>query len=103
MALLGYFCTQYPHAQLSIVFIPGLNFSADSAIKAIMCLDAAGMAMGWRLFDHAAHLGGAVFGLFYAHFGAKYIWANTEPLMKKWHQLRTEVSDRINDRKKRDE
>ncbi|KAG0702683.1 Presenilins-associated rhomboid-like protein, mitochondrial [Chionoecetes opilio] len=104
MALLGYFCTVYPDAQLGIVFIPGLNFSADSAIKAIMCLDAAGMAMGWRMFDHAAHLGGALFGLFYAHFGAEYIWANTEPVMKKWHQLRTDVSEiLVQDSKKGDE
>lgn len=93
MALLGYFCTQYPSAQLSIVFIPGLNFSADSAIKAIMCLDAVGMALGWRMFDHAAHLGGALFGVLYAHFGAKYIWPKTEPLMRKWHELRTEISE----------
>lgn len=102
MALLGYFCTQYPNAQLSIVFIPGFSFSADYAIKGIMCLDAVGMAMGWRMFDHAAHLGGALFGLLYAHFGAKYIWPKTEPLMKKWHELRTEVSERIGDSKRGD-
>ena len=102
MALLGYFCTHYPEAQLSIVFIPGFSFSADTAIKAIMCLDAAGMAMGWRLFDHAAHFGGALFGLFYAYFGPKYIWANTEPVMKKWHQLRTDVNGKIADSKKDD-
>lgn len=102
MALLGYFCTQYPNAQLSIVFVPGLTFSADSAIKGVMCLDAVGMALGWRLFDHAAHLGGALFGLFYAHFGARYIWPKTEPLMKKWHELRTEVSEMIADSKRGD-
>ena len=26
-------------------------------------LDAAGLVLGWKLFDHAAHLGGALFGM----------------------------------------
>jgi hypothetical protein len=33
------------------------------AIKVIMGIDAAGVVMGWKLFDHAAHLGGALFGM----------------------------------------
>jgi hypothetical protein len=28
-----------------------------------MGIDAAGVVMGWKLFDHAAHLGGALFGM----------------------------------------
>ena len=35
MALLGYFCTTHPNAQLGIVFIPGLVFSASTALKVI--------------------------------------------------------------------
>lgn len=100
MALLGYFCTRNPDAQLGIVFIPGLNFSADIALKGVMCLDAVGMALGWRMFDHAAHLGGAVFGLTYAYFGSKYIWANNQSIMKKWHELRTQISAKSEGKKK---
>nr|XP_045614550.1 presenilins-associated rhomboid-like protein, mitochondrial [Procambarus clarkii]XP_045614551.1 presenilins-associated rhomboid-like protein, mitochondrial [Procambarus clarkii] len=103
MALLGYFCTQYPNAQLGIVFIPGLNFSADTALKGVMCLDAVGMALGWRVFDHAAHLGGALFGLIYACYGPKYIWGNSQPLMKKWHELRNEINNRVEGSKTREE
>jgi hypothetical protein len=34
-----------------------------------MALDAAGMVMGWRFFDHAAHLSGILFGIFWCHLG----------------------------------
>lgn len=33
------------------------------ALKAIIAFDTAGLALGWRFFDHAAHLGGALFGM----------------------------------------
>ncbi|XP_066943275.1 presenilins-associated rhomboid-like protein, mitochondrial isoform X2 [Macrobrachium rosenbergii] len=95
MALLGYFCTTHPNAQLGIVFLPGFTFSADTAIKSVMCLDAVGMALGWRMFDHAAHLGGALFGVLYAYFGPRYIWPKSEPLMRQWHEVRTELSEKI--------
>jgi len=26
-------------------------------------MDTAGMILGWKFFDHAAHLGGALFGM----------------------------------------
>lgn len=40
------------------------QFSAGLAIKCIMGLDLVGLLLGWRYFDHAAHLGGALFGLY---------------------------------------
>lgn len=63
MAILGYVCTQYPETQLSIIFLPMYTFSAGVAIKFIMGIDLAGLLLGWRYFDHAAHLGGVLFGL----------------------------------------
>lgn len=33
------------------------------ALKAIILLDAVGLVLGWRVFDHAAHLGGVLFGM----------------------------------------
>jgi rhomboid-like protein len=33
------------------------------AIKVIMSIDAAGVLLGWKFFDHAAHLGGAACGM----------------------------------------
>lgn len=63
MAILAYVCTQYPETQLSILFLPGITFPAGTAIKFVMGLDLAGCIMGWKFFDHAAHLGGALFGM----------------------------------------
>ncbi|EEB89068.1 hypothetical protein MPER_12885, partial [Moniliophthora perniciosa FA553] len=34
-----------------------------------------GIARGWRMFDHWAHLGGAAFGAAYYAYGPK-LWAN---------------------------
>ena len=33
------------------------------ALKAIIAMDTAGLVLGWLVFDHAAHLGGALFGV----------------------------------------
>lgn len=45
------------------MFLPMFQFSAESAIKVMMVIDIAGIFMGWKFFDHAAHLGGALFGM----------------------------------------
>lgn len=92
MAVIAYVCTQFPNTQLGILFIPGWHFSADSAIKFIMCLDLAGIMFRWRLFDHAAHLGGAAFGLFWSYYGKDKIWPQREHIIGLWHQLRGKPS-----------
>ncbi|KAL1132154.1 hypothetical protein AAG570_010111 [Ranatra chinensis] len=63
MGVLGYTCTRYPDLEVSIIFLPFITFKAVSAIKAIIALDAMGIVLGWKFFDHAAHLGGAMFGV----------------------------------------
>lgn len=88
MAILGYVCTQYPDTKLGIIFLPFLTFSAGSAIKVIVGLDLAGVLLGWRIFDHAAHLGGAACGIAWSYWGNHYLWHNREPLLQYWHNLR---------------
>ena len=39
----------------------------------MVMLDILGILRGWRLFDHWAHLSGALFGLFYYKYGVQ-IW-----------------------------
>lgn len=63
MAVLGYVCTRFPDTQINIIFLPMFQFTADSAIKGIVALDLVGCILGWKFFDHAAHLGGALFGM----------------------------------------
>lgn len=53
-----------------------------------MGIDLAGVLLGWRIFDHAAHLGGALFGLFWCHFGSQNVWPLREYFVGYWHELR---------------
>ena len=66
MAVLGAVCTQHPDARLGIAFISDIlpiSFTAGSAQIALIAMDTLGMIFRWRLFDHAAHLGGMLFGM----------------------------------------
>ncbi|XP_019864885.1 presenilins-associated rhomboid-like protein, mitochondrial isoform X2 [Aethina tumida] len=91
MGILGYVCTQYPDTRLGIILIPFFTFSAGAAIKFIVGLDTAGVLMGWKFFDHAAHLGGAATGILYALYGNKYIWQKREPILQYWHDIRGSI------------
>ncbi|CAJ0600258.1 unnamed protein product [Cylicocyclus nassatus] len=74
LGVLGYTCMKIPEARLRIVFVPGFDFSAQSAIIGIILFDLAGLLFRFRMFDHAAHLGGTLFGVFYAMIGDDLIW-----------------------------
>jgi len=52
-----------PDEELCIIFLPMITFSAQSAIFGILAFDTIGLLARWRLFDHAAHLGGTLFGV----------------------------------------
>ncbi|XP_056276989.1 presenilins-associated rhomboid-like protein, mitochondrial isoform X2 [Pseudoliparis swirei] len=89
MAVLAAVCTKMPEAKMGIIFLPMITFTAGNALKALVAIDAAGLILGWRLFDHAAHLGGALFGIWYVSYGHKLIWRKREPLVKLWHDMRS--------------
>nr|XP_037285243.1 presenilins-associated rhomboid-like protein, mitochondrial isoform X2 [Rhipicephalus microplus] len=87
LAVIGALCVQYPDAQLSIICLPFFTFSAAAALKGLLAFDTAGMLFRWHLLDHAAHLGGTVFGMGYVLYGQE-IWKRREPILNTWHQLR---------------
>ncbi|XP_003218448.2 presenilin-associated rhomboid-like protein, mitochondrial [Anolis carolinensis] len=89
MTVLAAVCTKIPEAKLAIIFLPMFTFTAGNALKAIIALDSAGLLLGWKFFDHAAHLGGALFGMWYVTYGNNLIWNNREPVVKAWHTMRT--------------
>ncbi|KAM9853698.1 presenilin-associated rhomboid-like protein, mitochondrial [Aulostomus maculatus] len=89
MTIVAIVCTKLPEAKLSIIFLPMITFTAANALTAILAMDTAGVVLGWKLFDHAAHLGGAMFGIWYVHYGHELIWKKREPFVKLWHDLRT--------------
>ncbi|KAI0782686.1 hypothetical protein C8Q75DRAFT_500552 [Abortiporus biennis] len=63
----------YPDSEVSIMFFPMFHLPAQVAIFGLVGLDVLGIIRGWRLFDHWAHLGGAVFGIWYHTYGMK-VW-----------------------------
>ncbi|KAG9348245.1 hypothetical protein JZ751_001980 [Albula glossodonta] len=89
MTVLAAVCTKMPEAKLAIVFLPMFTFTAGNALSVILSMDLVGLVLGWRFFDHAAHLGGALFGIWYVTYGHDLIWKNREPIVKIWHDLRT--------------
>lgn len=89
MTVLAAVCTKMPEAKLSIIFLPMFTFTAGNALKAIVAMDSAGLILGWQFFDHAAHLGGALFGIWYVTYGHELIWKKREPFVKLWHDFRT--------------
>ncbi|KAK2822368.1 hypothetical protein Q5P01_022433 [Channa striata] len=94
MAVLASVCTKVPEAKLGIIFLPMVTFTAGNALKALVAIDTAGLILGWRLLDHAAHLGGALFGVWYVSYGHKLIWRKREPLVKLWHNMRSPAAGR---------
>ncbi|VDN06537.1 unnamed protein product [Thelazia callipaeda] len=74
MALLVYTCMKLPDARLKIVFVPHFDFSAQSAVIGMIAFDFICLLLRFKIFDHAAHLGGSLFGLFYGSFGERFIW-----------------------------
>ncbi|KAG1937821.1 presenilins-associated rhomboid-like protein, mitochondrial [Pimephales promelas] len=94
MTVLAAVCTKTPEAKLGILLLPMVSFTAGNALKALVALDTAGLLLGWRFFDHAAHLGGALFGVWYIAYGNEMIWRNREPLVRLWHELRNKPNGR---------
>ncbi|KAJ3595347.1 hypothetical protein NHX12_004651 [Muraenolepis orangiensis] len=89
MSVLAAVFTKVPEAKLGILLLPMVTFTAGNALKALIAMDTAGLIMGWRFLDHAAHLGGALFGVWYIAYGHKVIWRNREPFVKLWHNIRS--------------
>ncbi|CAL8312912.1 presenilins-associated rhomboid-like protein, mitochondrial isoform X1 [Gadus morhua] len=89
MTVLAAVCAKVPEAKLGIILLPMVTFTAGNALKALIAIDTAGLVMGWRYLDHAAHLGGALFGVWYVAYGHKVIWRNREPFVKLWHSIRS--------------
>ncbi|KAM3866182.1 presenilin-associated rhomboid-like protein A, mitochondrial [Diretmus argenteus] len=90
MTVLAAVCTEVPDAKLGILLLPMVTFTAGNALKALIAIDTAGLILGWRLLDHAAHLGGALFGVWYVAYGHKLLWTKREPLVKMWHDMRSQ-------------
>jgi len=91
LAVVGAVASQFPNSQVSIMLIDQIfphSFSASTAVGALIAIDCVGMLARWKFIDHAAHLGGVLFGIWYLKFGHKIIWGNRESFLQWWHNKR---------------
>jgi len=84
LALITYTCMKMPEQRLSIIFLPMFNFSAESAVYGILIFDLVGLTLAsrFKLFDHAAHLGGSLFGILYAMYGERFYRTKFRPFIQ---------------------
>ncbi|KAJ6591600.1 hypothetical protein DFH09DRAFT_1137486 [Mycena vulgaris] len=62
----------YPHLGITPIFL-NLNIPIPIGVGALVLFDVIGFFRGWRVIDHVAHLGGAVFGAWYYLYGPR-LW-----------------------------
>ncbi|KAI9594480.1 hypothetical protein BDF19DRAFT_444960 [Syncephalis fuscata] len=76
-AIFGLFAScawKYPDAQVHMIFLPMLPIKIGHGLAGLMALDLVGAVRGWQMFDHYAHLSGAISGLLYMQYGHSVIW-----------------------------
>ncbi|KAJ7155427.1 hypothetical protein C8R43DRAFT_884689 [Mycena crocata] len=61
----------FPNLHVSPIFVP-VSVPIQYGVGGMVMLDIIGLLRGWRRFDHVAHLGGAVFGLWYYAYGLRW-------------------------------
>ncbi|OWF44429.1 presenilins-associated rhomboid-like protein, mitochondrial [Mizuhopecten yessoensis] len=91
MAIFGMLAHMVPEARLHVPFVSMVlphSFSMDTGVKFILCMDTLGLILGWRRLDHAAHLGGLLFGYLYARYGRELIWNRRYLVINKWRKFR---------------
>lgn len=75
-------CAHYPDLKVSLIFLPIHSLPISQALPAMMGIDALGMIFDWKIFDHAAHLGGALFGYLFYPVSQDKIWKNRCKIQK---------------------
>ncbi|KAF8524209.1 hypothetical protein JB92DRAFT_2881526 [Gautieria morchelliformis] len=63
----------FPDAQMALFIPTSFSIPIQTGTFGMVALDVIGIIRGWRFFDHWAHLGGAMFGVFYYIYGPR-IW-----------------------------
>lgn len=92
--ILGIYGTLMPESEWSIIFLPMYSFTAENGIKGLLLFDLVGMVVRWGVLDHAAHIGGMLFGIWWITEGYKLV----KPVVKLWHE---EIRDKVTEIVKR--
>ncbi|KAA0197012.1 Rhomboid protein [Fasciolopsis buskii] len=84
-----------PHARLCVPFVVDLvphSFEAGSAALVLLTLEfcSSFIFASRSPVDHAAHMGGLIFGMYYGLSGSDAIWRRRTAIVSWWRQLRGE-------------
>jgi rhomboid-like protein len=88
LGLAGAVMTLFPDHQLIIIFLPMFPIAANYAVKGIIAVDLAGVALKWKFFDHAGHLGGTLCGVGFISYGQEFVLKYQKELVNVWHEFR---------------
>lgn len=75
-------CAHFPELKVSLIFLPIHSVPISQALPLMMGVDALGLLLNWKIFDHAAHLGGSLFGYVFYKTSQHKIWNNRKELQK---------------------
>ncbi|KAJ1830552.1 hypothetical protein LPJ63_004858 [Coemansia sp. RSA 2711] len=62
----------FPRAQIALIFLPFIPMTISQAFPALLAYDFVGAVLGWKTFNHIAHLGGGLYGIAYTEWGIEY-------------------------------
>ncbi|WVR09662.1 hypothetical protein IAU60_006737 [Kwoniella sp. DSM 27419] len=69
----------YPDSNVGIIFVPFISMPIGLGVAGMVTLDLIGLIRGWRMFDHVAHLSGALFGFIYYRWGREtWVWVRQQ-------------------------
>jgi rhomboid-like protein len=74
MGLVGAFALTHQDAVIYVPFLPFIQGPAIAAFGLLMAVDVVGLALGWKVLGHAAHLGGQLFGVAYLFGGQSVLF-----------------------------
>lgn len=88
LGVVGATCLERPDLRLMIIFLPFLTFSSLTALKSIILLDVCGVILKWSFFDHAAHLGGTLFGIYYCSYLRDFMNEKRYKILENWKKIK---------------
>lgn len=78
-------CAHYPELKVSLIFLPIHSVPINQALPLMMGVDSLGILLNWKVFDHAAHLGGSLFGYSFLPISQDTIWKNRSKILRNFN------------------
>uniref|UniRef100_A0A914HMS2 rhomboid protease n=1 Tax=Globodera rostochiensis TaxID=31243 RepID=A0A914HMS2_GLORO len=100
-AVIGYVCSKFPDQPVRFIFLPMFSFSAKYGLYGLLAFETVCLLRilplhRLILLGHAAHIGGLLFGMYYAHYGQadymKVVWMRFVALQMRLNRAKMNVN-----------